>query len=203
MKTYRTLMAGVTAALIATAAHAQTATPAEPAPQAPAATPAPPAPAQTPLKGRLAKLDANKDGVISADEFKAGNDVQATDADNDGALTADEVAAMIEKRRAERLAQRMMRRLDIDGDGKVTVAEIQDRQAKRFALLDRNNDGQLDATELAKRGGDRQGRRADRGDDRDGRDGWRHGGRDGKRFDHDGRGHHGRRFMPDNTSLEL
>lgn len=130
--------------------------------------------------GWLARLDTNKDGVISADEYSAIPDLRAADTNNDGVLSVEEVAAMIQKREYERRAERMMRGMDIDGDGKVTLAEIEQHRAKRFALMDRNNDGKLEGRELRRAGPQkagrqegREGRRFERGDREDRR--WQRG----------------------------
>jgi len=101
-----------------------------------------------PMKRRLARLDQNKDGTISLEEFTDRGQLQEADTNKDGVLSVDELATMIEKRRTERMAERLTRRLDVDGDGKVTLAELNNRAEKRFALLDSNNDGKLEANEL-------------------------------------------------------
>jgi len=46
------------------------------------------------------------------------------------------------------MADRMERRLDVNGDGKVTIDEIEKQKQKEFAALDRNNDGKLEGKEL-------------------------------------------------------
>ncbi len=191
---YLAITAGALSAMTAVAV-AQTATPA-----------APEASKEAPAKSAaLAKLDANNDGVIDQNEFAADARLKEADTNNDGVLSQEEVSAMILKQMADRRAERMMQRLDIDGDGKVTLAEIEGQKAKRFALMDRNNDGKLEASELrrgGRDGGDRNwqrhdrkgGDRAERGD-RGGRD---HGGKHWKRHgDHGGR--NGGADMPDRT----
>lgn len=106
--------------------------------------------------------------------------LQAADADGNGELSLDEVEDMVLKQMVERRARRMVRRLDVDGDGTVTLSEIQNRRAKRFALMDRNDDGELDRREM------RRGfhGRMDRG--RDFRHHGRHGGERFHRGDHAG-----------------
>lgn len=97
---------------------------------------------------RVDRLDADKDGTISKEEFLADRNLKDADTNGDGVLSADELTAMIQKREMERKVERLTRRLDVDGDGKVTIAEIENQKAKRFALMDRNDDGKLEAREL-------------------------------------------------------
>lgn len=104
------------------------------------------------MQARLDRLDANKDGAIDEQEFATAQNLKDADANGDGTLSNDELVAMIQKRQAERQAERLSRRLDIDGDGKVTIAEVEQQRAKRFALMDRNNDGKLEANELRGKG---------------------------------------------------
>jgi Ca2+-binding EF-hand superfamily protein len=164
---------------IAAVAVAQNNTAPAPQPNAPEANQA--SPEQPRRMGRLARLDANNDGAIDQQEFATVQSLKDADANGDGTLTTEELGAMILKRQAERRAERISRRLDIDGDGKVTLAEIEKNRAERFALMDRNDDGKLQGNEL-RRGGRHGGERwADRrgGDhhfERHGeRDDWRHG----------------------------
>jgi Ca2+-binding EF-hand superfamily protein len=133
---------------VAAVALAQTATPpTAPEPNA-AAEPAPKAP---PRLSRLARLDANKDGAVDQQEFSAAQKLKEADANSDGTLSAEELTAFVQKQELERKVERLTRRLDIDGDGKVTLAEIEKNKAEHFALLDRNDDGKLEGREL--RGG--------------------------------------------------
>lgn len=120
---------------------------------------------------RLERLDANKDGSVDQQEFTAAANIKQADTNADGTLSTDELVAMVQKRQAERQAERLTRRLDIDGDGQVTLVEIEKNKTERFALMDRNDDGKLEANELRGRHG---------GDGKFGRQGGRH--------DRDGRG---------------
>ena len=51
-----------------------------------------------------------------------------------------------------RAVERFMLLYDINGDGKVTVAEINDDQARIFTALDVDNDGSLSTDEMKRRG---------------------------------------------------
>src|SRR5690606_7145059 len=54
----------------------------------------------------------------------------------------------IQKREFERRARKMSRMLDVDGDGKVTIAELERQHEKRLALIDANDDGEISAQEM-------------------------------------------------------
>jgi Ca2+-binding EF-hand superfamily protein len=45
-------------------------------------------------------------------------------------------------------AEMLFERFDLDGDGRITEAEVEDAAAQRFAEADANGDGQLSAEEL-------------------------------------------------------
>lgn len=109
---------------------------------------------------RLERLDADSSGDVTFEEFSAAANSRITDADanNDGRMTVEEIADEILRRRAERQAKRLIERFDTDDDGVLTTEEVQSRQQKRFALLDRNDDGKIEADEMPRRGrrGDRR-----------------------------------------------
>jgi Ca2+-binding EF-hand superfamily protein len=102
---------------------------------------------------RFDRMDADSNGDVTFDEFTAAMDKRlgSADADGDGKMTVAEIAAEIERMRTERMARRIVERFDIDGDGALTPAEIQSRQKKRFALLDRNDDGKIEESEMPRR----------------------------------------------------
>lgn len=106
------------------------------------------------------RLDANHDGVVTADEFIAAAKAMYAKLDvrHDGKVTAADIAASPRaQRRALRVANRLVRRIDANGDGLVTRDEFIAAAKQRFARLDRNGDGFIDAAELAERQGTRHG----------------------------------------------
>ncbi|MEP2947901.1 MAG: acid-shock protein [Lentilitoribacter sp.] len=109
----------------------------------------------------IERIDTDKSGTISLEEFASVGmgKMIAADKDGDGILSTDEVSAAMEAERKRRREEAMMKRLDVNGDGSITVAELQDRMSKQFALLDRNSDGSLSEEEIRKMRGKRKGNR--------------------------------------------
>lgn len=114
---------------------------------------------------RFEKADADSSGDVSFEEFAAAMSSRFAnaDADSDGKMTVSEIASEIERMRAERMARRIVDRFDTNDDGVLTSAEIESRQKKRFALLDRNDDGKVTADEMRRGDFNRHHRR--HGDD--------------------------------------
>jgi Ca2+-binding EF-hand superfamily protein len=100
--------------------------------------------------GHFERLDADNSGDVSFEEFSTRFEERLSDADanTDGTITVEELADHIVRQRAERQAERMIRRFDVDGDGSLKLEEIESRQKKHFALIDRNDDGVLSQEEL-------------------------------------------------------
>ncbi|MDE3027420.1 MAG: hypothetical protein KGH84_03355 [Paracoccaceae bacterium] len=144
------------------------------------------------LDGALAKLnfadlDANKDGVITADEVKAYQDARivAMDANKDGFISVDEFVsgrlANLAPTMQER-ATKMVAALDLNGDGKISIEELAAApMSMMFAHFPANADGSITKAEYAqaqermqvmKHG--RRGERSGRMQQQDGRghDGW-------------------------------
>lgn len=164
MKTLKLTLIAAALASVAAGAVAQTTTP-PPAAQSPAPQRNAPETAQPDQPRQMHRLDANNDGSVDEQEFATVQNLKDADANNDGTLSTEELGQMILKRQAERRAARLSNRLDVDGDGTVTLAEIEKNRAERFALLDRNDDGKLEDDELG-RGGRHDGeRRVERNDD--------------------------------------
>lgn len=109
----------------------------------------------------IERIDTDKSGTISLEEFASVGmgKMIAADKDGDGILSTDEVSAAMEAERKRRREEAMMKRLDVNGDGSITVAELQDRMSKQFTVLDRNSDGSLSEEEIRKMRGKRKGNR--------------------------------------------
>jgi Ca2+-binding EF-hand superfamily protein len=85
---------------------------------------------------------------IDLAQFSKMDALKAADANGDGSLNREEIESYALKRIVQRMADRMERRFDVDGDGTVTLAEVEKQKTKEFAALDRNEDGKLDRREM-------------------------------------------------------
>ena len=110
---------------------------------------------------RLKQADTDGNGLISRDEAKAlpriAKRFDEIDANHDGQLSADELRAFHEKMRAQHAGERQQRmaehwkKLDTDGDGRVSLAEAQanaPRLAAHFQQIDANGDGFITPDEM-------------------------------------------------------
>ncbi|MHA7877144.1 EF-hand domain-containing protein [Roseivivax sp.] len=97
-------------------------------------------------------LDTDGNGSLSQAELSARAEARfaEADTDGDGLLTAEEMQAAREARRAAR-ESRMIERLDSNGDGALSFAELTDRRdpARLFERLDTDGDGALSPEEFA------------------------------------------------------
>jgi len=103
---------------------------------------------------RFDKLDTNHDGVVTLDEYVAAAAARYREFDptGSGQVTAREIAASpTAHARAERMAERIVARLDTNGDGKVSADEFLAAAKRRFARLDADNDGFIEAGEAGAR----------------------------------------------------
>ena len=119
---------------------------------------------------RLSKAMSDTNGTITFDQFSDAMNTRLKKlvADNGGKLTVAQLADALEKARFEQMAKRIIARYDTRGDGTLTTDDLTSREKKVFAMLDRNNDGKIEKSELPK--GCRFGRHrkwSDDGDDSD------------------------------------
>ncbi len=106
------------------------------------------------------KADANSDGAISSDEMLQALNARFTeaDADSNAEVSKAEFIAAVEKnvpyprmkKHSGFVADRMVGQLDLDANGGVAKAEIENRAKKFFALADWNDDGKVEVAELQK-----------------------------------------------------
>ncbi|BAV51890.1 Uncharacterized protein MLTONO_6988 [Mesorhizobium loti] len=103
---------------------------------------------------RLNKAMSDSDGAITFDQFSDAMNARLKKlvADNGGKLTVAQLADALEKARFERMAKRIIARYDTKGDGTLTTDDITGREKKVFAMLDKNNDGKIEKSELPKGG---------------------------------------------------
>ncbi|MEM6856940.1 MAG: hypothetical protein AAF559_03640 [Pseudomonadota bacterium] len=91
---------------------------------------------------RFAKMDANADGSLSREdrEARAANRLAGSDTDQDGEISPQEMTAAREKREAERAERRaemqttLFERLDSDGSGGLSQAELEAGKAMRAQM---------------------------------------------------------------------
>ncbi|MCD6360951.1 MAG: EF-hand domain-containing protein [Armatimonadetes bacterium] len=113
----------------------------------------------------LERLDTNKDGKISKDEFPGRDEVfDRIDANGDGFITEDEAAAIGNRRGGGQRGQmdpaqrwqRMLERQDTNKDGKISKDEFPGRD-EVFDRIDANGDGFITEDEAAAMGNRRGG----------------------------------------------
>ena len=110
---------------------------------------------------RLKQADTDGNGLISKEEAKALPRIlkhfDEIDANHDGQLSPDELRAFHETMRAQHAQMQEQRfaehwkKLDTDGDGRVSLAEAQanaPRLAEHFAQIDTNGDGFISPEEM-------------------------------------------------------
>jgi len=103
------------------------------------------------------RYDADKDGVVTIEEWRAGQQARfkRLDANGDGKLTQDELFArtpaignsvLPSDRQAGRQSA-YFQRLDTDKDGVVTLAEFMAQGERNFARCDLDGNGRIDSAE--------------------------------------------------------
>src|SRR5438045_6256515 len=98
---------------------------------------------------RIKQADTNGDGMLSRDEAKAlpmiSKNFDAIDANHDNQVTMEELRAFHKAHAAQRRAEHW-KKLDTDGDGRISRAEAQanaPRLAEHFDQVDANGDGYI------------------------------------------------------------
>jgi Ca2+-binding EF-hand superfamily protein len=104
---------------------------------------------------RFDLIDADKDAKLSKSEMAADRSARfgAADTDKDGKLSVSELIAVHAEHAADKATKRadkMMARMDDDGDGALTLAEMMPgkRADKMFARIDADEDDALSKDEL-------------------------------------------------------
>jgi len=110
---------------------------------------------------RFDRLDTNKDGQLSADERKAGAEAaRAAMAEKKGGELQDFMPGA--RRGGGGMGERMLARVDTNGDGMISKAENRAMVEARFARMDADKDGTIEAGEgrkgMGKRGEGRGGK---------------------------------------------
>lgn len=100
------------------------------------------------------EIDTNGDGRITPAEMTAHMQARfdAADTDGDGLLSRDEMVSRMMERQADRMARRadrMIERHDADGDGQISLDEMQAaRQGGMMNRMDRDDDGAISREEF-------------------------------------------------------
>lgn len=96
------------------------------------------------------EIDANGDGQITAEEMAAHRQArfEAMDTNGDGKVSADEMQARMQERMQDRVS-RMMARADKDGDGGLSMEEMQGmRRGAMMDQADTDGDGMISQAEF-------------------------------------------------------
>ena len=121
------------------------------------------------------EMDTNGDGVVTAEELAAVGEARFAemDADGDGVLSVEEITAMITAEASARAAkgvERMLERLDENGDGVISQDEMPERDHSRVVdHLDEDDDGAISEEEFETAKEMRKGKGGKRGKGGDGK----------------------------------
>ena len=102
----------------------------------------------------MAFFDSNQDGTVTIEELNEASKkrFQKMDADNNGVVTQDEFRAYVSQRKQERQQQHFSL-VDSDSNGQISKEEYllyqQQRAEKRFQDMDTNNDGVVNNSEFS------------------------------------------------------
>lgn len=100
------------------------------------------------IQQRFERLDLDSNGRVTLEELKTVREkrIARADADGDGAVTLEELQEA--SKRQSKHGARMFERMDLNDDGKVTVAESSEVTTKWFENVDKNGDGGITIGEL-------------------------------------------------------
>lgn len=112
------------------------------------------------------RIDGNADGKVARTEVAAYRDslIERHDADNDRAINLDEFTGLLAEQMRPMIVDRFQA-LDDDGNGVITVAEIDGKVNRMMRRLDDNGDDAIELSEL--RHGKYRGHRYDDDEDDD------------------------------------
>lgn len=98
---------------------------------------------------RLKRLDMDRDGAVTRAEFLHARTLTfaALDANKDGSVDGEEMAAPWRDRAAVS-DKRFLKRLDTDGDGRISASEYEAGPRARFQARDLDGDGKITAADL-------------------------------------------------------
>lgn len=105
---------------------------------------------------RMAKLDADRNGTVSEDEYEDAirDTFRELDADRNNRVSADELASASTPQQDGMLSPAdRIRRIDMNTDGELTEEELERGAEQAFELLDTSDDDALDLGELKSGGG--------------------------------------------------
>jgi EF hand len=122
------------------------------------------------LQAIMVDVDADKNGSVTQaemDTFRTAK-VAAADTSKDGAINLDEFSVAYNELMRARMVD-AFQNFDDDGNGSITVPELDARFGSIVAKMDRNGDGALSKDDRPQHDG-KGGKRKHHGDDRDGGD---------------------------------
>lgn len=102
--------------------------------------------------GIMATADANKDGLVSRDEYRTARSMKFArlDRNGDGAFSKGDYERLAKVRpEAAQKMDMLISEADADKDGKVTRAEYDAMPMPMFDKADTNGDGGIDKAEMA------------------------------------------------------
>ena len=107
-------------------------------------------------RGPIQRWDENGDGLLQSAEVpeQMREGFMRADANKDGAVSREEMQAAMPapgdrpQVSPEERRQRMIERMDTNGDGKIAITELPERMRERMKQADTNSDGVLSAQEL-------------------------------------------------------